>query len=319
MQARLKQHRYLVMGRAGLDLYAHPPGTVLERATMFTSALGGSAANIAVALVRQDAEAAMLTVVSADAVGRFVIHALQGYGVDAQHVRAEGGEARNSLAVVETRAENCQSVIYRNDAADFHITSDDVEIVDFSAYSALIITGTGLAQEPSRSATLHALQTARAAGLVLIMDVDYRPYSWASAAEAQAVCLDAATLCDMVVANDDEFRVLAGGGDGLALARNLAADGKRAVMYKMGQRGCIALLGGEDIPVPVYPVKALKPTGAGDAFMGGLLAGLAAGAPWQEAVQRGAATAALVVTRVGCAPAMPDTAEVAAFMRSREV
>ena len=125
MLERLRQNSFLVVGRAGLDLYADPPGTEIENATGFQAALGGSAANIAVAIARQGGSCSLLTAVSDDAVGRYTTNALAGYGVDTAYVKTVGGEARNSLAVVETRAENCQSVIYRNGAADFEVTEAD--------------------------------------------------------------------------------------------------------------------------------------------------------------------------------------------------
>ncbi len=65
---------------------------------------------------------------------------------------------------------------------------------------------------------------------------------------------------------------------------------------------------------PIFPVTALKPMGAGDGFMGGLLAGLAQGHTLETAVRRGAATAAIIVAGVGCAPASPDTATLDAFL-----
>jgi 5-dehydro-2-deoxygluconokinase len=198
----LQKNTFLIIGRAGLDLYADPPGTEIENAQGFSAALGGSAANIAVAIARQGGKTALLTTVSNDAVGRYTTTALANYGVDTHYIRSVGGEARNSLAVVETRATNCQSVIYRNDAADFHVTEADAKAIDYSKYAAVIVTGTSLAREPSRSATLAALALARVAGLALIIDVDYRPYSWASKAEAQQLCLKAAELCDIIIGND---------------------------------------------------------------------------------------------------------------------
>jgi 5-dehydro-2-deoxygluconokinase len=313
----LSQHHnsFLVVGRAGLDLYADPPGTEIEQAQSFTAALGGSAANIAVAITRQGGSTALLTSVSDDAVGRFTLLQLQAYGVDTRYISTVSGEARNSLAVVETRAENCQSVIYRNDAADFHVTKSDVDGVDLSRFTALIVTGTCLAREPSRSTTLILMQNARSAGLHLIIDIDYRPYSWASKTEAQQICAEAASLCDIVVGNDEEFAVLAGEQDGLALAEQLAQQPGRIVVYKMGAKGSITFCNGQQFGTPIFPVTALKPTGAGDGFMGGFLAGLNAGEILPNAVRRGSATAAIVVTRVGCAPAMPTAAEVQAFMQ----
>jgi 5-dehydro-2-deoxygluconokinase len=314
MFERLRGNNFLVMGRAGLDLYADPPGTQIEDALSFTAALGGSAGNIAVAITRQGGAAALLAAVSDDAVGRCTVKALQGYGVDTRYIHKVGGEARNSLAVVETRAENCQSVIYRNGAADFEVTSDAAAAVDYAQYSALIITGTALAREPSRAATLKALHLAKAAGLVLIADVDYRPYSWASKTEARDVCLSAVQLCDIIVGNDEEFDVLAGGTHGLALARQLSQHAGRIVIYKMGSKGCQTFTQDQNFETPIFAVSALKPTGAGDGFMGGFLSGLASGAPLPDAVRRGAATAAIVVTKVGCAPAMPTAADVQTFM-----
>ncbi len=318
MLEKLKMNNFLVVGRAGLDLYADPPGTEIENATGFSAALGGSAANIAVAIIRQGGKASLFTAISDDAVGRYTRKALAAYGVDTNYVRRVGGEARNSLAVVETRSTNCQSVIYRNDAADFHVTEADSSSIDYTPFGAAVVTGTSLAQEPSRKATFKAMQLARAAGLVLIIDIDYRPYSWASREQAQQICSQAAEMCDFIVANDEEFAVLAGAQGGLNYAEELAQSKDCIVVYKMGERGCTTFANGNRFDTSVFKVQALKPTGAGDGFMGGFLAGLAAGASLPDAARRGAATAAIVVTRLGCAPAMPDASQVQSFMQDRE-
>jgi len=312
--SNMRRNSFIVVGRAGLDLYADPPGVEIEDATKFSAALGGSAANIAVSIARQGGSAALWSAVSSDAIGHYTVKSLKSYGVDTRFVKYVGGQARNSLAIVETRSENCQSVIYRNDAADFQVTEIEAKVMDYSAFAAIIVTGTSLALEPSRSATLTAMQLARDAGLMVIIDIDYRPYSWASRAEAQRVCLKASEMCDILVGNDDEFAVLAGAQNGLLLATQLANRPGRIVVYKMGPKGCITFANGTRFDTPIFSVTALKPTGAGDGFMGGFICGLAAGAPLPEALRRGAATAAIVVTRVGCAPAMPNAAEVHAFM-----
>ena len=314
---RLWQNTFLVIGRAGMDLYADPPGTEIENATKFSAALGGSAANIAVAITKQGGKAALLTTVSNDAVGRYTQKALASYGVDTRCIKGVGGELRNSLAVVETRAVNCQSVIYRNGAADFEVTESDAEAIPYSDFAAVIVTGTALAKEPSRSATLKAMDLARKAGLILIIDIDYRPYSWDSKSDAQRISLQAAELCDIIVGNDEEFAVLGGAEDGLELAARLGKEETRVVVYKKGEKGSITFSGGNSFETPVFGVKALKPTGAGDGFMGGFISGLVAGESLPEAVRRGAATAAIVVARVGCAPAMPDMAEVLSFIKQR--
>ena len=313
--SRLGRQPCLVIGRAGMDLYADPPGTRVEDATRFTAALGGSSANIAVALTRQGCKAALVTCVSDDAVGRYCLTQLDAYGVDRTHVRSVAGELRNSLAVVETRVQNCQSVIYRNNAADFAMTLQDVEAVDYTTYSALITTGTVLAAEPSRGATFRAFDLARAAGLPLIFDVDYRPYSWPSPAVAAEVYSRAGALCDVIVGNDVEFGFMAGHPDqGLEKARSLVANGAQIVVYKRGEKGAVTLTSEGEFATGIYPTQALKPTGAGDSFLGAFIAGLASGLPVRAAVLRGSAAAAMVVARVGCAPAMPTGAELDRFL-----
>ena len=314
---RLKGNAFLVIGRAGMDLYADPPGTRTEEAARFSAALGGSSANIAAALVRQGSRAALVTRVSDDAIGRFCLKELDKYGIDRTHVSPVGGEARNSLAIVETRIEDHQSVIYRNGAADFEMTVKDVEAVDYGSYAGLITTGTVLAAEPSRSAAFRAFELARAAGLPLVLDIDYRPYSWPSPEVAAEVYSRAGRLCDVIVGNDVEFGCMAGDYDrGLAKARELVAQGARIVVYKLGEEGAIAITPEREFRTGIYRTEALKPTGAGDSFMGGFVAALAKGADVEAAVLCGSAAAAIVVARVGCAPAVPTTEDLKAFMAS---
>ncbi len=315
---RLAGKSFLIVGRAGMDLYPDPPGSRTEEAAAMTVCLGGSSANIGVALVKQGCKAALVTRVADDAIGRYCLNELDRYGIDRTHVMPVGGEARNSLAIVETRVEDHQSVIYRNGAADFEMTAADVEAVDYAPFSALITTGTVFAAEPSRSAAFRAFDLARAAGLPLIFDIDYRPYSWPSAEVAAEVYSRAGALCDVIVGNDVEFGFMAGDYDrGLDKARELVARGARIAVYKMGEKGAITITADGEFQTGIYRTEALKPTGAGDSFMGGFIAALADSRPVREAVLRGSASAAMVVARIGCAPAMPTTAELDAFLADR--
>ncbi|MDE2913367.1 MAG: 5-dehydro-2-deoxygluconokinase [Paracoccaceae bacterium] len=314
---RLARNHFLVVGRGGMDIYPHPAGDRIEDVTHFFACLGGSSANIAVAIVRLGGRSSLVTTVSDDAVGRFVRNELGRYGVDHHHVRTVGGSSRTSLAVVESRVEDHQTVLYRNGAADFDMSADDVEGIDYSAFGALITTGTVFAAEPSRSAGLMALELGRAAGLPLVFDIDHRPYSWPSAEVASDVYSRVGSLCDFVIGNDDEFGFMAGDySRGLDKARDLSRDAAGAIVYKMGERGAITFSEGRELRTGVYPVTALKPTGAGDAFMGGLMSGLAAGLDIEKSVLRGSACAAIVVSKVGCAPAMPDPETLESFLDS---
>ena len=314
----LARKNFLVMGRAGLDLYPDPPGTSIENATRFVSALGGSSANIAAALARQGMKASLITRVSDDAVGRFCLNQLALYGIDRTHVKPIGGEWRNSLALAETHVENHQSIIYRNGAADFQMDMADVEAIDYDRYGALITTGTVLASEPSRGAAFRAFELAHNADVPLVFDVDYRPYSWPSAQIASDTYSRAAMLCDIIIGNEEEFGFMAGNqAEGLAKARSLINARAQIVVYKMGAKGAITITREGEFQTGIYKTTALKPTGAGDSFMGGFLAGLANGHLLRDAVLRGSASAAIVVSKVGCAPAMPTTAELETFLAAQ--
>ncbi|WP_039017934.1 5-dehydro-2-deoxygluconokinase [Halocynthiibacter namhaensis] len=307
-------NNFIVVGRVGMDLFP-APGEATEHADNFTADMGGSSANIAAGIVKLGGKAALLTRVSDDSVGRFCMNKLNHYGIDTTYVTPVGGEARNSLALYESRVVGHQSVIYRNGAADFEMTIADVEAVDFSKFSALVTAGTVFAAEPSRSAAFHAFELARAAGLPIIFDVDYRPYSWPSAAVAADVLSHAGALSDVIIGNDDEFGFMAGSKDaGLQKARDLARTTAEIVVYKMGEHGAVTFAYGAETRTGIYPVTALKPTGAGDSFMAGLLSSIAAGQDLKSAVMRGSACAAIVVAKPGCAPAMPITSELDTFL-----
>ena len=310
----IRGNRFIVFGRAGMDMFASPPGVKAEEAETFQSGLGGSSANICAGVCKLGGAAGLVTSVSADAVGRFCMNQLARYGVDTEYCKPVGGEYRTSLAVYESTMDNFQLVIYRNGAVDFQVTEADVDRVRYGEWTALVTAGTVFAAEPSRSATFRAYDNAKAAGLPVIFDIDYRPYSWPSPQVASEVLTRAGEASDMIVGNDEEFGFMAGGIDkGLAKARELA-EGGRLVIYKMGAEGAVTFWQGEEIRTGIYPVTAVKPNGAGDAFMAGLLAGIAGGQGLREAVLQGSACAAIVVSKPGCAAAMPTPDILAAFL-----
>lgn len=314
--AGIRKNRFVIVGRVGLDLFPTQAGVGIEETDSFIKDMGGSSANTAAGIVKLGGQAALVTSVSDDAVGRSCRRMLRDkYGVDDIYVKTVGGEARNSLALYETRVQGHQSVIYRNGAADFQMTVADVQAVDYSKFGALVTAGTVFAAEPSRSAAFAAFDCAKAAGLPIIFDVDYRPYSWPSPAVAEEVLSRAGDLSDVIVGNDEEFGFMAGGIDkGLDKARALAASTATIVVYKMGEHGAVTITKDAEIRTGVYAVQALKPTGAGDSFMAGMLSSLADGYDLHDAVLRGSACAAIVVGKPGCAPAMPYPADLAAFL-----
>ena len=312
----IAENNFIIVGRAGIDFFTDA-GVVIEDVATATVDLGGSAANIGAGICKLGGKAALVTRVSDDSIGSYCKKRLEHYGVDATHVTPIGGEFRNSLAFYESVVEGHRNVIYRNGAADFQMDEADVSAVDYSQFGALITAGTVFAAEPSRSATFKAFELAKAAGLPIIFDVDYRPYSWPSPEVASDVLSRAAAECDMIVGNDEEFGFMAGDYKlGLDKARFLAEQGVDIVVYKMGHEGAVTFAGGEEIRTGIYPVEALKPVGAGDSFMAGLVTSLADGHDLKTAILRGSACASVTVSRPGCAPALPDTVTLENFLAS---
>ena len=310
----IKANNFIIVGRAGIDFFTDP-GVASEDAERVSVGLGGSSANIGAGICKLGGKSALVTRVSDDSVGDYCVNQLEHYGVDTKYVSPIGGEYRNSLAFYDSRLEGHRSVIYRNGAADFQMEMADVEAVNYADYGALITAGTVFAAEPSRAATFHAFALAKQAELPIIFDVDYRPYSWPSPQVAEDVLSRAAAECDMIVGNDEEFGFMAGSIDkGLAKARELSKTSAAIVVYKMGPEGAITFADGEEIRTGIYPVQALKPTGAGDSFMAGLMTSIAAGHDLKTSILRGSACASVTVSKPGCAPAMPDTKTLETFL-----
>jgi 5-dehydro-2-deoxygluconokinase len=311
-----------VVGRAGMDLYPIPVGSKIKKAHQFQADLGGSAGNIAVALARRGVPVQLLSAVSADPAGDFVRAQLHAYGVGCDYLAQAGGLARSSLALAETRAEECEVVIYRNAAADLQIEAAHLAGIDFAAARALVITGTALSSDPSASSCIAAAEEAAGKGCPVVLDLDYRKEAWSNSQRAAQALGAFCDLCQIITGNDQEFAVLANAdaqavAAGRALAAELARKG-RVILYKMGRQGCHVLTGDAVYPIGIWPVAMAKPFGAGDAFLGNLLAALASGSSWQAAAREGAAAAALVVSRPGCASAMPDGQQLADFMHRHD-
>ena len=301
---QIAERPIMVVGRAGMDIYPMPDGTRVEDAHELVNDVGGSSGNIAVSIAKQGHPVMLLSAVSNDGVGRFVTRSLSEYGVDTRHCFVTTGLERTSLAMAETTTDSPDVTIYRNDAADLAITPAHVEAVDVAALGAIIITGTALSREPSRSACERLVELAGDAGCPVVLDIDYRAQAWDSPAEAR----------EIPVGNDEEFDLIAGGG-GRDFAAGLA-EGGALVLYKMGEGGCDILEGGGETHIGIFRVTALKPFGSGDAFLGTTMATLAAGPGISAAVTRGAAAAAIAVSRRGCARAMPTAGEIDSFMES---
>ena len=306
------------LGRAGVDLYACEPETDFTNVAAFEKHVGGSPANIAIGMARLGGKIALCSVVSDDMLGHYVINNLQSHGVDTTAVHIDSSGTRTSLAITEVKAEDCGVVIYRNSAADLLLNEKDIPENLIKNSKFLIISGTALSQEPSRSATLLALSFSHQHSTFSLLDLDYRPYSWSNAQEAAECYQHAAKSCDILIGNREEFTVMF--GETVSSEEEIAAacfeiGVSELVIIKDGGNGSVLInKAGNKHHQPIFPVKTLKPFGAGDAFAAAFCMAMSRGKPPQECAKQGAAAAAIVVARTGCGVATPDPNELGDFI-----
>jgi 5-dehydro-2-deoxygluconokinase len=226
---------------------------------------------------------------------------------------------QTQLAVVETILKNNQSILYRNNSCDLQLNKDDIDQIDFQDYSAVFISGTALSSEPSREAVFYASQKASISNIPLIIDLDYRPYNWESDQMKSEIYKKIMSEMDIIIGNDLEFNIADNSSDGFHLTKNFIEKKPSIIIYKMGEKGSKVFTKEKEFEFGIFKVDAIKPTGAGDAFNGGFISSLYKGMSLDESVKRGSANAALVVTKVGCSSAMPDSEELEKFINQQKM
>jgi 5-dehydro-2-deoxygluconokinase len=170
-------------------------------------------------------------------------------------------------------------------------------------------TGTGLSDEPSRTATLAALD-ARQRRDHTIHDLDHRHHLWHGHDDARRWAREAANRATVVVGNTDEVEMATATRDPRAGAAALLALGAKIAIVKRGGEGVYARTASEELAVPAVPIPVLNGLGAGDAFGGALCHGLLAGWPLRRTLEAANAAGAIVASRLACADAMPTLAEI---------
>ncbi|WP_281247639.1 5-dehydro-2-deoxygluconokinase [Nocardioides terrae] len=304
----------LTMGRVSADIYPEEVGVPLERVKTFAKFLGGSPTNVAVAAARHGRRSAVITRTGEDPFGRFVHEALRGFGVDDRYVSAVP-DLPTPVAFCEIfPPDDFPLYFYRTPTApDLQIRVDELDLDAVAGAGVFWVTVTGLCQEPSRSATLAALE--HRAGVnpdgLTVLDLDYRPMFWTSEAEASAQVDRALGHVTVAVGNREECEVAVGEADPVRAAAALRGRGVRVAVVKQGPRG---VLGVDDasgsVEVPPVPVEVVNGLGAGDAFGGALCHGLLAGWPLERVLRFANAAGAYVAGQLACADVMPTSAQV---------
>lgn len=311
-------------GELLIDFVALESGVTVGEASGFVKAPGGAPANVAVAARRLGTASAFLGQVGDDPFGHTLEGVLRAEGVDTRGLRFTEA-ARTALAFVSLRADGERSfVFYRHPSADMLMTPDDVafDVLDSAPRSGpagqriFHFGSITLISEPSRSATLAAVQGARQRGYLISYDPNLRMSLWPDAASARAGMLAGLEYAQIVKVSEEELEFLTGSDQVGPLWR----DDLQAIIVTRGAAGASVCTRTTEASAPGFPVQAVDTTGAGDSFVAGVLTGmLDYGADYAmhlPAIIRFAnAVGALTTTRKGAIPALPTRAEAEAFLR----
>jgi 5-dehydro-2-deoxygluconokinase len=304
----------LTMGRVGVDLYPEQSGVPLADVRSFAKFLGGSPTNVAVGAARYGHQAAVITKVGDDGFGVYVRLALRDFGVDDRYVGTDL-RLRTPIVFCELFPPDAFPILFYRvpTAPDLQLTTSELDLDAVGAARIFWTTGTGLSQEPSRSATLAALE-ARERSAITVHDLDYRATFWPSVEEAGSEQRRALALATVAVGNQDEVAVAVGDGSAEAQASRLLELGLELALVKLGPEGVLAAWEGGMERVPAVPVEVVNGLGAGDAFGAAVCHGLLEGWDVPRTIRFANAAGGYVAARLACADAMPTEQQVLALM-----
>jgi 5-dehydro-2-deoxygluconokinase len=251
----------------------------------------------------------VITKVGDDPFGPYIRGALRGFGVDDRFVGTHP-TLRTPVVFCEIHPpDDFPLLFYREpQAPDMTIAADELDLDAIRAARVFWTTGTGLSAEPSRTATLAALE-AREGGIT-IHDLDHRPMFWSDESEAGHWARAALKHATVAVGNRDEVAVAVRTRDPYAASAHLLDLGVELAIVKRGPEGVLARTRDELVEVPPVPVDVVCGLGAGDAFGGALVHGLLAEWPLERTIRLANAAGAFVAGQLACADAMPRLEDI---------
>lgn len=331
-----KKHDVITLGRSSIDLYSQNIGASFNDIKGFDAFVGGSPLNIAVACSRLGIDASLLTAVGNDKVGEFIVDFLQRENVNTNSIPVKNNARSSAVVLGIEPPDKFPLVFYRDNAADSQITIDDVQNANIKEYKILVINGTALNIEPTRSANFFAVEIAEKNNVQVVFDLDFRADQWhdyrAFGLTVRAILpkvkitigteeeILAATMSDssQVIIKDQQISAPEIKGNIEVSIKQLLSCGIETLIVKRGEAGVsIYKKDSSKMDVPGFPVQVLNVLGAGDAFAGGFIYGLLQGWDLYKACRMGNASGAQVVTKKGCANFMPTLEESFRFIEEK--
>ncbi|MFW7431258.1 5-dehydro-2-deoxygluconokinase [Vagococcus carniphilus] len=311
----------IAIGRACIDLNAVEYNRPMEETTTFSKYVGGSPANIAIGASKLGLSCGFIGKVPDDQHGRFITNFMKNVGIDTSHMVIDQTGKKAGLAFTEILSpEECSILMYREDVADLYLETTEIDESYIKQAKNLVVSGTGLAQSPSREAVLKAVSLAKKHQVKVIFELDYRPYTWKNSEEVSVYYSIVAEASDVVIGTRDEFDKLENltNGKNEETVAYLFKHQPELIVIKHGVEGSYAYTrSGETFRGTAYKSNVLKTFGAGDSYAAAFIYALINGKTIQEALQYGSASAAIVVSKHSSSEAMPSVLEIEKLMQEQ--
>ena len=315
-----KEFDLILVGRVAVDFNPVDYYKPLSESTTFKKYLGGSPANIAVGMARLGKKIGFISKVSDDQFGEFVTNFFENEGIDTSHISKCTNGEKIGLTFTEILSETESSILmYRDGIADLMLDVADIDEEYIKKSKAILISGTALASSPSREAALKALALAKKNNLVVIFDIDYRPYNWKNLDEIAIYYSMVAKQSDVILGSREEFdlteRMIEQGRSDEQTASYFHSVGSKIVVIKHGKDGSTAYTDdGNHYSIKPFPVKLLKSFGGGDGYASAFLYGLFEGLEIIDCLELGSASAAMLVASHACSQDMPTVKALSEFI-----
>jgi 5-dehydro-2-deoxygluconokinase len=298
----------VVMGRLSADIYPTELRTSLRNQRSFIRYVGGFAGNVCTGLARLQVGTAIVSKVGNDGHGEFIRDFLSREGVDVGWLGVDHTLNTPVVFCEIWPPDRFPLLFYRTPTCpDWELTTEDFDVDAVTNAPILLVSGTGLAREKSRTAHSVALERHQQTA---IFDLDYRPMFWPSAKAYAAAVAEVLPRADIVLGNEDEVRAATGLDDPRQGIAALRAAGPRVLILKRGGEGAVLFEGDRVLEVPPVRMEVVNGLGAGDAFLAGVTHGVLRGIDLGTAVRRANWAGAFVASQVACSEAMPYLKDV---------
>lgn len=214
-------------------------------------------------------------------------------------------------------------LMYRNCIADLQLHVDDIDEEYIKQSKAILISGTALAESPSREAAIKAVMLAKKNDTKIIFDIDYREYNWKNMDEISIYYSIVAKEADIIMGSREEFdlteKLIKEGMTDEESAGLWQGYHAKIVVIKHGMKGSTAYTcDGQKFSIKPFPVEARKGFGGGDGYGSGFLYGLYQGWEVIDCLEFGSAEASMMVRSNNCSDSLPGPEAVHAFIKEEK-